>query len=158
MRPILPFVVAVAACFFTAPAALAAPDDAGVAAPARAAGLEVLSLASGTGVQSRRLVGETARFDTDADRVWVHAVVRNLGAPTQVTLVWSLEGVEHWRVTLDVGTSPRWRTWARRRISMRHVGEWTVTAYDATGEVLGSTGFLVESPVAVLAHEDEPGC
>ena len=157
MRPILPFVVA-AACLFNAHASLAAPDDAGVAAPARAAALEVLSLAAGSGVKDRRLVGEAARFDTDADRVWIHAVVRNLGAPTQITLVWSLEGVEHWRVALDVGTSPRWRTWARRRVSMRHVGEWTVTAYDAQGEVKGSTGFLIESPMAVLAEEDEPGC
>ena len=43
---------------------------------------------------------------------WVD--VANTGAPTQVTLVWSLDGQEVQRQLLDVGTSGHWHTWGSR--------------------------------------------
>lgn len=40
--------------------------------------------------------------------------ISNPGAPTQVTLVWKLDGKETQRQSLDVGTSSHWHTWASR--------------------------------------------
>lgn len=40
--------------------------------------------------------------------------VANPGAPTQVTLVWSLDGKEVQRQSLDVGSAPHWHTWGSR--------------------------------------------
>jgi len=42
--------------------------------------------------------------------------VANPGAPTQVTLVWKLDGKEVQRQSLDVGTSAHWHTWGSRPI------------------------------------------
>ena len=40
--------------------------------------------------------------------------ISNPGSPTQVTLVWKLDGKEVQRQSLDVGTSPHWHTWGSR--------------------------------------------
>lgn len=105
--------------------------------------MTLTTFAAGTGVEHRALVGARARFAPDGDKVWVHATLDNAGPARTVTLVWALDGTEKWRITLDVGTSPRWRTWARRTIGARDGGVWMVTALDPAGAVLGSTQFIV---------------
>jgi hypothetical protein len=46
-----------------------------------------------------------------ATRVTYWVAVKNAKEATQITLVWKLDGVEAGRQTLDVGTSPSWKTW-----------------------------------------------
>jgi len=47
----------------------------------------------------------------EAARVTYWVAVRNTKEPTTITLVWKLDGHESGRQTLDVGTSPSWKTW-----------------------------------------------
>ncbi|MBI5517487.1 MAG: DUF2914 domain-containing protein [Deltaproteobacteria bacterium] len=60
--------------------------------------------------------------------------LRNQGTPTQVTLVWRVDGHEVQRQTLDVGRGSRWRTWGRRRISSAR--SMQVEVLDAEGHSL----------------------
>ena len=46
-----------------------------------------------------------------ASRVTYWVSVKNTKEPTQITFVWKLDGKESGRQTLDVGTSPSWKTW-----------------------------------------------
>jgi hypothetical protein len=46
-----------------------------------------------------------------ASRVTYWVSVKNPSDPTTITLVWKLDGHESGRQTLDVGTSPAWKTW-----------------------------------------------
>lgn len=46
-----------------------------------------------------------------ATRVTYWVSVKNTKEPTTVTFVWKLDGRESGRQTLDVGTSPAWKTW-----------------------------------------------
>jgi hypothetical protein len=46
-----------------------------------------------------------------APQVTYWLAVKNDKAPTTVTLVWKLDGKESGRQSLDVGTSPAWKTW-----------------------------------------------
>jgi hypothetical protein len=48
---------------------------------------------------------------------WIDAA--NTGDATQVTLVWTVDGKEVQRQSLDIGQSPHWRTWARARSGAR---------------------------------------
>ncbi len=125
-------------------AAVAALPTVAHAAPTEA--VTVTALATGTGVAARQLQGERTHFAADGGKVWAHLTVANPGAPTTVTLVWARDGVERWRIALDVGQSPRWRTWARRTVRARDQGVWSLTALDPAGVVLASTEFVVEAP------------
>jgi hypothetical protein len=58
----------------------------------------------------------------------------NRGRPTQVTLVWKIDGKEVQRQTLDVGHAPHWRTWGVHKVAGAH--EIEVRVLDATGHSL----------------------
>jgi hypothetical protein len=65
----------------------------------------------------------------------VYAVdLANDGEATQVTLVWSVDGKEVQRQSLDIGRAPHWHTWG-----MRPIGGATkvdVQVLDAAGKML----------------------
>jgi hypothetical protein len=48
---------------------------------------------------------------SSATRVTYWVAVKNTKEPTTITLVWKLDGQEAGRQTLDIGTSPSWKTW-----------------------------------------------
>ncbi len=48
---------------------------------------------------------------SQATRVTYWVAVKNAKEPTTITLVWKLDGQEAGRQSLDVGTSPSWKTW-----------------------------------------------
>ncbi len=100
----------------------------------------------GTAVVARELLGGGKRFAADTEKVWAHATLSNPGEVARITMVWSHEGVEMWRLGLEVGRSPRWRTWSRRSLRPRDAGRWTVEVLDASGVSLGSAEFEVLAP------------
>lgn len=144
--------------------ALAAAEGASAAGSSAAAGLRVVSLAVGRGVEARQLVGQSDRFAVDGGRLWAHVALANPGAPTTVTMIWRRGGTERFRTELAVGTSPAWRTWSRVTPSpKRDVGTWEVQVLDAAGSPLGSVSVEVVAPESgelgrVDPTEGEFGC
>ncbi len=130
-------------------------------------GAELVQIQAGTEVQKRQLIGESESFIAGKGRVFVHLTVASAAAES-VTLVWKRTRTgavsrEVWRISMKVGKSPRWRTWARRTMREGDIGEWEVEVLDAVGASLGSTQFSVgpddEAPRAVATpFEDERGC
>jgi hypothetical protein len=98
--------------------AFAVPALALAVAIARPAGAEETSIGCSNGqfadhLEAGKPVGDAASIGAAKKAVyWVD--VANTGAPTQVTLVWSLDGQEVQRQLLDVGTSGHWHTWGTR--------------------------------------------
>lgn len=141
----------------------AVAGETGAAATIFDAPMSLRSIAAGTDVEARRLVGRDTDFVADGSHVWVHVAVANRGAPSNITMVWYLDDAEIWQMDLDVGTSPGWRTWSRSKMGAHRVGAWRVEVRDAAGEVLGETRFEVHAaPVvdrqASAVALDEPGC
>jgi hypothetical protein len=67
----------------------------------------------GDHVESGKAAGDAGSIFAAKKAVyWVD--IANAGAATQVTLVWTLDGKEVQRQSLDVGTSPHWHTWGTR--------------------------------------------
>ena len=47
------------------------------------------------------------------------------------------------KVSLKVGVSPRWRTWAKKGGTKKSPGTWQVVVRDAAGNELGRGSFVV---------------
>ncbi len=103
----------------------------------------VRTLAVGTEVADRALVGAGERFPADVGRLYAHLTLANDGPPAPVTVVWLRDGTEVHRIDVTAGTAPRWRTWAHKRIAAADAGEWRVEVRDAAGAVLAGTNFAV---------------
>jgi len=87
----------------------------------------------GDHIENGHVVGDAGSIFAAKKAVyWVD--VANPGAPTAVTLVWTVDGREVQRQSLDVGQSPHWHTWG-----MRPLGGGTkvdVVVLDASGATL----------------------
>jgi hypothetical protein len=69
-----------------------------------------------------------------ATRVTYWVAVKNANQPTTITLVWKLDGKESGRQSLDVGTSPQWKTWgAHARFGAKSI---EVDVLDASGATI----------------------
>jgi hypothetical protein len=84
---------------------------------------------------------------TTVNAVYAWFEFHNPGASGTVTLVWKHAGVEKWRIDLEVGTSKRWRSSAKKRLTNKDVGEWRVDVIDSGGHGYGGLSFEV-----VVAH------
>ena len=74
--------------------------------------------------------------DHDAQRVTYRVAVKNDKTPTTITLVWKLDGHEAGRQSLDVGTSPAWKTWGTH---------WIGAAKNVEVDVLDASGAVVKT-------------
>ncbi len=75
---------------------------------------------------------------------WVD--LANTGDASQVTLVWSLDGKEVQRQTLDVGQGPHWHTWGTRPLGGAHKVD--VEVLDAAGHSLRTDTLSAPAPDA----------
>jgi hypothetical protein len=70
----------------------------------------------GDHVESGHAVGDAASIF--AARKAVYSVdIANTGEATTVTLVWTVDGKEVQRQSLDVGRAPHWHTWGMRPLA-----------------------------------------
>ncbi|MFO0560565.1 MAG: DUF2914 domain-containing protein [Polyangiales bacterium] len=67
-------------------------------------------------------------------RITYWFVINNGGAATQVTVVWRINGNVARRQALDIGHTPRWRTWASHRAG--RTSQVSVEILDAEGHSL----------------------
>ncbi|PKN55081.1 MAG: hypothetical protein CVU56_23130, partial [Deltaproteobacteria bacterium HGW-Deltaproteobacteria-14] len=108
----------------------------------------VLESAIATDVADREPIGAGDAFTLGVERVWAWVKVKNDGPPTFVTMVWRRGDEIAFRLKLDVGTSPGWRTWSNKTLRTWDAGEWTVDVFDANGLRVGALRFDVEPAVA----------
>ncbi|MGK3997232.1 DUF2914 domain-containing protein [Sorangium sp. So ce1024] len=138
----------------TAPAmAVTAPAAPGVAGgkerkeKARgAAELKVKRLVLAGGVKDREPVEPGTTFRApETERLYAFVEIENrsdVEGEVTVSFVPPDGGAPIGNVTLGVGPSPRWRTWAFTR-GARRVGEWTAVVRSETGEELARAPFEV---------------
>jgi hypothetical protein len=72
---------------------------------------------------------------------WVD--VANSGDATQVTVVWTVDGKEVQRQSLDVGHSPHWRTWGSRPIG--NAKTVAVQVLDSAGKSLKEDSITLDA-------------
>lgn len=110
--------------------------------------LQVRRLVVAEGVErgKREPVGAKAKFKlADVDKLYAFVEVENPGkVESEVFVTFEPEdnGVSQGQVSLDVGASPRWRTWAYTR-GVKKAGSWAAVVRSADGTVLARTPFEV---------------
>ncbi|WP_394841818.1 DUF2914 domain-containing protein [Pendulispora brunnea] len=72
---------------------------------------------------------------------WIDAA--NTGDPAQITLVWTVDGKEVQRQSLDVGHAPHWRTWGSRPVG--GAKSISVRILDAAGTSLKEDSVSLEA-------------
>jgi hypothetical protein len=76
-----------------------------------------------------------------SSRVTYWVAVKNAKEATTITLVWKLDGHESGRQTLDVGTSPAWKTWGTHA---------TMGAKSIEVDVLDKSGATIKTDTLAL--------
>jgi hypothetical protein len=114
------------------------------AAPRRARDLHVERLVVARGIVDREPQGVDTAFAPDEKRLFAFVEVDNperAPGDLKVTFV-RPDGTSQPPVALDIGSSPRWRTWAFTR-QAHAKGTWKAIVRDESGRVLASTDFDV---------------
>ncbi|MBU0485979.1 MAG: DUF2914 domain-containing protein [Proteobacteria bacterium] len=106
-------------------------------------GITIARLVTCEGVADHEPVNETKSFSASTQKAYAFLEARNIAQPTEVNFVWSFEGSEMARVTVALGKSARWRTYANKNLAGRK-GAWKVEIQDLHGKVLSATEFTVE--------------
>lgn len=86
-------------------------------------------------VEAGQPVGDAAAARASG-RITYWFILGNSGPATTVTVVWKVNGSVVRRQSLDVGATPRWRTWASHRVGRS--GQLSVELLDAEGRPLHS--------------------
>lgn len=107
---------------------------------ARSTQLHITQYGVGSGVENRRLVGQSDVFAVDT-RVWFWNRVEGGRSGDTIQHVWRLEGREMSRISLRIG-SANWRTQSRKTLYPGSAGSWTVEAIDEAGDVLARSEFI----------------
>jgi len=108
--------------------------------------LAVKRLVLAQGVKNREPVQVGRSFyGPEAERIYAFVEVENKSdheGEISVAFIPPGGGAAVGNVTLEVGSSPRWRTWAYTR-GVQKAGEWTAVVRSETGEVLAREAFEV---------------
>jgi hypothetical protein len=112
--------------------------------------LTVKRLVLAKSVEARAPVGAGERFVVgEQERIYAFVDLVNGGErASEITVSFEREGGPSFgEVRLDVGASPRWRTWAFTRQAKR-AGTYVATVRDPRGAVLARQSFTVEPSIA----------
>jgi len=116
--------------------------------------LRIVKSTTAHGVANRNPIRPGTAFQV-GEVVWAWISVANSGDKTPVTMLWQRDGVVRSRMTLDIGKSPRWRTWSRKTLRSADVGTWTIDVIDSEGMTLDILTFEVApKPVEVTRQSD----
>lgn len=131
------FVAVFAAVLLVSPLAVADDDQ---NAPDGPDTLEVLEVETAPEVDDRDPVDATDTFQIGDDvNAWLAVAVPET---TTLEFVWKIGGEEIHTFDIEVGASPRWRTWAQMTVDQ--AGDWDVEIRDDNGDSLQTASFSVE--------------
>ena len=111
------------------------------------------------GVSRRLPIGPAHHFEV-GEVAWAWVAVANQGPPASLTMHWFRDDQLRSRLELEIGQSPRWRTWSRRTLRKSDLGSWRVEVRDAEGELFHTMRFEVgprSEDLSAKAH-DFDGC
>lgn len=106
-------------------------------------GLRLVELSVGTGLEEKLPVGIASHYQQVPEILFCYTVFENPGPDQTVTHVWRRSGRLVSRVELEVGKSPKWRTWSKQRVAPHWRGVWSCEVLSPDGTQLGLHVFQV---------------
>ena len=102
-------------------------------------------------VQDRQPLEISQVPPADGGRVYAYLEVFNKGDSRPIKVVWKRKGKVFHTATLNVGKSPKWRTWAYLTLSKGMKGPWTVEIQDGSGALLAGMPLIVQAPLRLAS-------
>jgi hypothetical protein len=97
----------------------------------------------GSGLDEKLPTQIQTHYPTPPEILYCYTVFENTSVNTTVTHVWRRGARLVSRVELEVGQSPKWRTWSKQRTQPHWVGTWSCEVLGPEGEQLGLTVFEI---------------
>ncbi|HHH11398.1 MAG TPA: DUF2914 domain-containing protein, partial [Sorangium sp.] len=119
--------------------------------------LRVNRLVISSGVSGREPTGAANRFEAGAQRrIYAFLEVNNPNdSDSKVVVTFYPEGGrQRGGITMKVGPSRRWRTWATTRRATKP-GVWHAVVHDLHGKVLARTSFEISAPASATKPKDK---
>lgn len=140
---VLIFVLAAVTAWGMAPPVFAQEKSKEAGTAKEGPGFTVARLVVGTGVENREPTGVAETFPASTEKIYCFLEATNVAKDTEVSFVWSLGGIEMWKMSLPLKMGPKWRTNAFK--SLRGLkGDWKIEIKDAAGNPVKEVKFKVE--------------
>jgi len=140
---VLIFVLAAVTAWGMAPPVFAQEKAKEAGAAKEGPGFTVARLVVGTGVENREPTGVAETFPASTEKIYCFLEATNIAKDTEASFVWSLGGIEMWKMSLPLKMGPKWRTNAFK--SLRGLkGDWKIEIKDAAGNPVKDVKFKVE--------------
>lgn len=110
------------------------------------AGPKLLEVAAGTGLEDKAPTDVKLTYDKVPELLYCYTVFENPAPETTITHVWRRGTRLVSRVELEVGNSPKWKTWSKQRTQSHWTGVWSCEVLGPEGQQLGATAFQVGAP------------
>lgn len=105
--------------------------------------VRLIELAVGTNVVDRNPEDVRERYAEVPPMLYCYSAVESREPNQAIVHVWRRQGVLVSRVELEVGKSPRWKTWSKQKTQAHWTGPWSCEVTSADGEQLGVTRFVI---------------
>ncbi len=105
--------------------------------------VRLVELAVGTNVVDRNPEDVRERYDEVPPMLYCYSAVESREPNQSIVHVWRRQGVLVSRVELEVGKSPRWKTWSKQKTLDHWTGPWSCEVTSSDGQQLGVTRFIV---------------
>jgi len=107
--------------------------------------IRLVELAVGTDVVDRSPENIREHYDEVPDMLCCYSAIESREPDQSVVHVWRRDGLLVSRVELEVGKSPRWKTWSKQKPLGHWTGNWSCEVVTADGAQLGITHFTIGS-------------
>ena len=97
------------------------------------------------GIYKRNPIKPGYNFFNNVDSLFCYTKISNSGPKQEIRHVWSYNNKEISSVVYNIKTSYNYRSWSKKTIYAKQIGDWRVDIVDQNGNVLGSRDFNVKS-------------
>ncbi len=97
------------------------------------------------GIYKRNPIKPGYNFINNVDSLFCYTKITNSGPKQEIKHIWFFEEQQITSVVYNIKTSYNYRSWSKKNISPKQIGNWRVDVVDEKGNVLGSRDFSVKS-------------
>ena len=97
------------------------------------------------GIYKRNPIKPGYEFFNNVDSLFCYTKISNTGPKQEIKHVWFFEDKEISSVIYNIKTSYNYRSWSRKTIYPKQIGNWKVEVVDKDGEIIGTRNFSIKS-------------
>ena len=97
------------------------------------------------GIYKRNPIKPGYKFINNVDSLFCYTKISNSGPKQEIKHVWFFEDEEISSVIYNIKTSYNYRSWSKKTIYPKQIGNWRVDVVARNGDIIGTRNFSVKS-------------